>query len=109
MSHSAFRSLFSDNRHRSRAASLELLEARIAPAAVFSFTDADGDTVTVKTSAGTSEHLATGTTVIDGQLQKLDLSMATWGAEFAGAAITFSVKKAAATGDGRAHVGYLNA
>src|SRR5262249_27596031 len=37
---------------------IEPLEARIAPAAVFTFTDVDGDLVTVKTSKGTNDQLA---------------------------------------------------
>jgi hypothetical protein len=90
------------------AAGLEVLEARIAPAAVFSYLEADGDMVTIKTSTGTSPHLETAAAVVGGQLEKLDLSMATWGTEFAGATVTFSVTKGAA-GDGQAQVGYLNA
>jgi len=40
------------------SSSIEPLESRIAPAAVFTFTDVDGDRVTVKTSKGTNDQLA---------------------------------------------------
>lgn len=36
---------------------IEGLETRIAPAAIFTFTDADGDLVTVETSKGTNTEL----------------------------------------------------
>jgi hypothetical protein len=38
--------------------SVEPLETRIAPAAIFTFIDVDGDAVTVKTSKGTNADLA---------------------------------------------------
>ena len=57
----------------------EPLEARIAPAAVFSFTDVDGDTVKITSSVGLSAHLATAAHLAGGQLQLLDLTKATWG------------------------------
>ena len=37
---------------------VELLESRIAPAAIYHFTDVDGDLVTIKTSKGTDAQLA---------------------------------------------------
>ncbi len=88
--------------------SLEPLESRIAPAAVFAYTEADGDHVTIKTSIGTTADLTSAATVVGGQLQTLDLSNAAWSGEFAGATVTISVKKGPA-GDGEAAVGYLNA
>jgi len=44
---------------------LEPLEERIAPAGMVSFTDVDGDVVTVKASKGTNEDLASGLTLAD--------------------------------------------
>src|SRR4051812_14417940 len=38
--------------------SLEALEPRIAPAAILTFLDVDGDTITIKTSKGTNADLA---------------------------------------------------
>jgi len=87
---------------------IELLEARLAPAAVFTYTDSDGDVVTIKTSEGTDEHLADATAFLNNQFQRLDLSKATWGEEFAGSSITMTVKKGE-SGDGKAHVGFINA
>ncbi|HEV7404352.1 MAG TPA: hypothetical protein VGO11_15535 [Chthoniobacteraceae bacterium] len=89
--------------------SLECLEARIAPAAVFTFTDVDGDLVTVKSNKGLSTDLKTATTVTAGQLTKLDLSAAKWGTEFDHAAITITAKRTAAGGDGFVNVGYIDA
>ena len=95
------------NRHsalRTRL-SIEPLEARLVPAAVFHYTDVDGDQVTV---AVNSDTLNAGlfTTVVSGvgkQLQKIDLS----GGGFAGANLTISVVKAIG-GDGLVNVGYIN-
>jgi hypothetical protein len=42
---------------KTNSTSIEPLEPRIAPAAVFTFTDVDGDKVTVTTSKGTSDQL----------------------------------------------------
>ena len=86
---------------------IEYLEARIAPAAVFSYTDIDGDKVKITTTAAAATlsdltaavHLSAG-----GQLNLLDLS----NAHFAGTDVTFSVTKAGA-GDGLAAVGHINA
>ena len=60
--------------------SIEPLEARIAPAAVFLYTDVDGDLITVKTSKGTSAQLEAIThsylapVELGGELQKIDFS-----------------------------------
>jgi hypothetical protein len=80
----------------------EALESRIAPAAIVTYNDIDGDKVTISDSSGTllEAHL----TIVDGQLQTLDLT----DPGFQGAAITFAVKKVAG-GDGLANVGYINA
>ncbi len=59
---------------------LETLEDRIAPAGVVTFTDIDGDLVTVKSSKGTSNDLLAALTfssvdpAAPRQLQKVDLS-----------------------------------
>ncbi len=88
-----------------RTSSIEPLEARIAPAAVITYTDIDGDIVKITASKGPLDlgdlTLSDGAT---GQLQKLDLAAP----GFRGANITFSVTKSA-TGDGLGHVGGIDA
>jgi hypothetical protein len=90
---------------------IEPLESRIAPAVVVlnpttaTYTDVDGDIVTIKVSLGT---LATGlfaTTAVGlgDQLQAINLS----NGGFDGTNLTLSVKQRA-TGDGLANVGYIN-
>ncbi len=95
---------------------IETLEARIAPAAVFVFTDVDGDTVTVKTSKGTNADLAAALTFSDPnpanprQLQTINLSGPPGPASpFAGTDLTVTAKRGALGGDGRVNVGYLDA
>lgn len=95
---------------------IEALEARIAPAAVFVFTDVDGDTVTVKTSKGTNADLAAALTFSDPnpanprQLQTINLSGPPGPASpFAGTDLTVTAKRGALGGDGRVNVGYLDA
>ena len=98
------------------ALSIEPLEARIAPAGMVTlavspdghtatYTDVDGDHVTLKISLGTlTPGLFTGVASGAGdQLQTLDMS----GGGFDKASLTFSVAKVAG-GDGLANVGYLN-
>ncbi len=87
---------------------IEILESRIAPAAVFHFTDVDGDKVTVHSSKGSNFALANAAHVVGGQLQLLDLSGASFGAEFSGANISITATKSA-TGDGHVNVGFINA
>lgn len=87
---------------------LEILESRIAPAAVFRYTDVDGDKVTLTSSTGVDADLGNAAHVGGGQLQLLDLQTAMFGNEFRDADLTFSVVKAAG-GDGLAHVGFINA
>jgi hypothetical protein len=88
---------------------IEALEQRIAPAAVFTFTDLDGDQVTVRTSKGTNQDLAAVLTLADAgdgkQLQVIDLSA---NPIFAGTDLLVTAKKSA-TGDGRVNVGYVDA
>ncbi len=99
-------------RHIHPLHTVEILEARIAPAGVTIlnahtaiYDDFDGDHVKITVSSGTLT-LANFTSVGSGagiQLQTLDLH--TGG--FDGANITFSVVRAA-SGDGLANIGYIN-
>ena len=92
---------------------IELLEPRIAPAALLSptkvrYTDADGDIVTVKFSKGTVDLLQDFTFVPAGrgeQLQRISLG---GDAAFSGADLTIAVARAT-TGDGVAHIGAIDA
>ena len=88
---------------------IEPLEARIAPAAVFTFTDVDGDTVTVKTSKGTTADLqAAAQRVTSGmgeQLQVLDLRDLV---KFGGTTVTITATKPDGTAS-EVNVGYVNA
>ncbi|MGB8167046.1 MAG: hypothetical protein WCF18_06110, partial [Chthoniobacteraceae bacterium] len=89
---------------------LEPLESRIAPAVLVvspstaTYTDVDGDTVTIKVSSGDLNTAAFTTAAIGlgDQLQKINLS----GGGFDGANLTLTVKKSA-TGDGLANVGHI--
>lgn len=90
---------------------LQPLESRLAPAmtvvnaATATYTDVDGDLVTVKVSVG-AFALGNFTTVAGGvgeQLQTIDFSAG----GFANANLTLSVVKAP-SGDGLANVGYIN-
>ena len=92
---------------------IEPLEARIAPAALIAtngrsatYTDVDGDHVTVTVSAGTlvMNDFTTVATGLGDQLQNLDLS----DAAFANANVTFKVAKVPG-GDGLADVGAIDA
>jgi hypothetical protein len=97
-----------------RIAMIEALEPRIAPAAVVTFTDVDGDIVTIKTSKGTSDLLdiiCTRPPVIAGSpnshLDSIDFLVSEQSiAEFAGTNIAITVKKKG--GDGRVDVGSIN-
>ena len=96
--------------------SLEILESRIAPAALATLTvvgtkatykDVDGDTVSVVIAGGTTAvttGLFSGVAgALGDQLQMIDLS----GGMFDHATVTVTVKRAT-TGDGLANIGYLN-
>lgn len=95
-----------------------LLDIAVQPAAALSFpdgksftyTDADGDLVTVKTTAGTLKSSQfSWLTSADGtrhELIRMDLA---GDATFAGASLTFSAKKTATGGDGRVNIGSLDA
>ncbi|MGC3992071.1 MAG: hypothetical protein QM796_20735 [Chthoniobacteraceae bacterium] len=82
---------------------IELLENRIAPASLYTYTDVDGDQVTIKASKGNLQAVGV-VNLSAGQLQLLDLT----DASFTGADITFKVTKVSG-GDGLANVGYINA
>lgn len=87
---------------------VERLESRIAPAAVFTFTDTDGDTVTVKTSKGSDLDLPgvlqrTGSGMGE-QLQVVDLRDAKW----AGTKLTITATKPDGS-PSTVDVGYVNA
>ncbi len=96
--------------------SVELLEPRIAPAAVFSFVDVDGDQVVVKTSKGSDDQLADAVKLVASgvgqQLREIDFStvpLVSGVNPFAGTKLSVSVVSASPTGDGRVHVGYIDA
>jgi hypothetical protein len=90
---------------------LDRLECREVPSVVIvnpttaTYTDVDGDHVTIKTSTGTltASLFTTLATGKGDQFQKIDLS----GGGFDGTSLTVSVAKVAG-GDGRANVGYIN-
>jgi hypothetical protein len=93
---------------------IEPLESRIAPAAVITFTDLDGDLVTVSSSKGTHDQLVTatggGTGLNDHVLQELDLDFTT---DFDGATISIKATPqkigGVPQGDGFVNVGRINA
>lgn len=88
---------------------IEPLESRIAPAAI-TFTDIDGDLVTISSSKGTVDQLKTATGgptgLDDHQLQTLDLSAT---ADFDGAIISITATPKDGKGDGFVNVGRINA
>jgi hypothetical protein len=90
---------------------IETLESRIAPAAVFTFTDVDGDLCKIVTSKGSNEALAAVITkVASGSgviVTEVDLSKDA--ATFSGTSFTASVVKRAAAGDGLVNLGYIDA
>jgi|GEM_PF-3460291 len=81
--------------------SLEVLEGRIAPAAVFTtFTDTDGDTVKISSTKGTLQDLTSAVTVVAGHLDSISL-----GNVFKGASISITVTALGANSDGLVDVG----
>jgi hypothetical protein len=88
---------------------IEPLESRIAPAAVFTYTSIDGGKATITSSKGTNAQLASAVTLSLGQVTELNLSNASFGADFAGANITVTEKIAPTTGDGLVNIGWINA
>ena len=94
---------------KTSCSSIETLESRIAPAAVFTFTDVDGDVVKIVTSKGSNFDLANAAHVVGGQLQLLDLSAATFGGEFDRADVSITAKRGPGGGDGFVNVGQIDA
>lgn len=88
-----------------------MLEARIAPAAVLTFTDVDGDSIVVKTSKGTNADLEplikTEAMGMGVAIREIDLSKA-W-TIFDGTDVSVLVTKKSATGDGLVNVRYIDA
>jgi hypothetical protein len=90
---------------------IEPLETRIAPAAVFTYADVDGDFVTIRTSLGTDAQLGDILTLVATglgmELQEIDFSENA--VVFAGTTLTVSAVRTSAGGDGRVNVGYIDA
>ncbi len=98
---------------KTRAPSVEPLESRIAPAAVFTYTDVDGDKVTIATSKGSNAELAAAGVLtfnnaadVPRQLQKIDLSL---NPVFAGTDLSVTAKRIGPGGDGVTAVGFIDA
>ena len=86
---------------------IEPLENRIAPSAVVTFTDIDGDLVTITSSEGTKAQLETAAgDLTDHRLQTLDL---TGTADFDDTNLSIVAKPQAGKGDGFVNVGRINA
>jgi hypothetical protein len=68
----------------------------------------DGDKVTITSSAGSNFDLMNAAHIVGGQLQQLELKSTTFGAEYVGANIAFTVVKGP-SGDGLANVGLIDA
>lgn len=92
---------------RATAPAPEALEARVVPAAVFTFTEADGDIVTVSTSLGTNADLAAGITLGAGNefIASINLNAAI----FSGTDLTVTSKTGGTVGDGFINVGEVQA
>jgi hypothetical protein len=93
---------------------VEALESRIAPAAVFTFTDVDGDAVTVKTSKGSNADLAAVITTstpagsVAGGL-KLDTINLAMNPVFDGTDLSVTAKPGPLGGDGLVNVARIGA
>jgi hypothetical protein len=85
---------------------IEALESRIAPAAVFTFTESDGDLVTVTSSKGDDAALAAAVNVSGGSqyIERIDLTAAV----FAGTNLKVTAERGG-LGDGFTAVGFLDA
>ncbi len=90
---------------------IEPLEARIAPAAVFTYTDVDGDRVTVTTSKGTSPELAAIIYLraegLGAFIEVMEFSDAA--TTFDGTDLTLSAKPVNGKGNGLADVRFIDA
>lgn len=93
---------------RSSLFGLEPLEKRLALAGVVTFSDVDGDAVTVKSSKGTTADLQAAVVLqasgAGNQLRAIDLTAAV----FQGTTLSVTAK-ANGAGDGRVHVGQIDA
>lgn len=87
--------------------SVEPLEARHAPASVFSFTDVDGDRVRITSSVGDLNEPLVAITAPAGQGVQLQ-TLRLFGPEFHNANLTTSVTRARG-GDGLVHIGRITA
>lgn len=88
--------------------SLEILEARIAPSAVFTYGDVDADLAAIVMPFLVAEAGASGM-----ELQKIDFSagpvLPSGKSIFHGADLTITAKRTSVGGDGLANVGYIDA
>jgi hypothetical protein len=94
-------------------ATIEPLEARVAPASL-TFTDVDGDLVTVTTSKGSNIELAAIVTKanegIGEELHLINFALnSATQAAFAGTNLTVTAKRTSLGGDGFVNVGYIEA
>ena len=84
--------------------------ASFTPGKSFTYTDGDGDLVTVKTSAGTLDPAQFGWLFsADGTRRELTSMNISGNTTFTGASLTFSAKKTATGGDGRVNIGTIDA
>ncbi len=94
---------------RVRPGTLEILEARIAPAATLTFADVDGDNVTITLSKGSSADLSSAAVrVAEGGGFRLDTLALTEFPGFAGADVTVSAEIAGG-GDGFVRLNFFSA
>lgn len=82
---------------------IEQLEERRAPAAVFHYTDVDGDSVTLRISEGSASDVELVFDASGHQLEELRLHAAI----FKGADVSLTAKRADGPGDGRMNLGFL--
>jgi hypothetical protein len=92
---------------------IEPLEARVAPASL-TYTDVDGDLVTITTSKGTAADLGTIITKAIGgigeELRLIDFALnSATRATFAGTNLTIIAKRTSLGGDGLVNAGYIDA
>jgi len=95
--------------YRPISSSVEILETRIAPAAVLPLTDIDGDSVVISTSKGTVADLTAAVKTIDvglgKQIQRIDLTNPI----FEGTTLTITAKRVSAGGNDFVNVGFVDA
>lgn len=98
--------LSAKSREPSYGPTIEPLEERIAPASVFVYTDANGDTVQVTASKGKLKAADFVFNVPSGNQQLEELKLTS--SAFSGANITVAIQQAAHAGD-RVNVGFIDA